>query len=250
MDLYEAFALSPGAIVAVVGGGGKTSLVHALAAEAAGRGLSAVVVSTTKFTRPPGRQMPPLLETSDATALEDARHNLRAGSVLALSAGEGDRARLTGFAPATIDALASLRPGLIAVEADGAAHRPFKAPAAHEPVIPQSSTHVIVCVGLAALGRPLEPSWVHRPEIVARLSGTAVGDPVTADMVLAVLLADLGGRKSVPAGAHLAALLNGPTTSEHEELGTYLAERLVYGGFHCAVVATAHIAGDIRAVVR
>ena len=31
--------------------------------------------------------------------------------------------------------------------------------------------------------------------------------------------------------------------------GAHIAQRLVYGGYHRAVVATAHIAGDVRAVV-
>lgn len=249
MDLYEAFALSPGAIVAVVGGGGKTSLVHALAAEASSRGLSAVMASTTKFTRPPGHKMPPLVETTDAAALETVRRRIHSGSVLALSGGEGTHARLTGFAPETIDALATLGSGLIVVEADGAAHRPFKAPAEHEPVIPASASHVIVCVGLQVLGNGLDSARVHRPEIVADLAGAVIGDTVTADIVLGVLLHDLGGRKGVPNGARLSALLNGPSTREHERLGAHIAQRLVYGGYHRAVVATAHIAGDVRAVV-
>ncbi|MEP7216013.1 MAG: selenium cofactor biosynthesis protein YqeC [Anaerolineaceae bacterium] len=250
MDLYEAFALSPGAIVAVVGGGGKTSLVHALAAEASSRGLSALVASTTKFTRPRGREMPPLVQTTDAGALETVRARLRGGAVLALSGGNGTHARLTGFAPETIDALGILRPGLIAVEADGAAHRPFKAPATHEPVIPSSSTHVIVCVGMPVLGHELDSAWVHRPELVAGLANAALGDRVTADMIHAVLQHELGGRKGVPPGARLSALLNGPTTLEEERLGSHIAQRLVYGGYHRAVVASAHINGDIRAVVR
>lgn len=236
--------------MAVVGGGGKTSLVYALAAEASSRGLSSVVASTTKFTRPPGREMPPIVETTDEDALEAVRGRIERGSIVALSGGDGTRGRLSGFAPETIDALATVGAGLIVVEADGAAHRPFKAPAAHEPVIPASATHVVVCVGLQVLGRPLNSTWVHRPELVAELTNASLGDPVTADMVLAVLQHELAGKKGVPPSARLSALLNGPVTSDHERLGSHIAQRLVYGGYHRAVVATAHIAGDIRAVVR
>ena len=45
MDLFEAFDFQPGAIVAAVGGGGKTSLVYALGTEAAAMGLSVGRVS-------------------------------------------------------------------------------------------------------------------------------------------------------------------------------------------------------------
>lgn len=250
MDLFEAFALSPGAIVAAVGGGGKTSLVYALAYEAAGRGLSALVTTTTKSTRPAGMAMPPIVESTDETLAEDVALSLAPGTVLVASAGDASRRRIAGFAPESIDALAAISPGLVTVEADGSAHRPFKAPADHEPVIPASSTDIVVCVGLGVLGRALEARWVHRPEIVASLADSFPGAIVTADTVVRVLLHQAGGRKHVPPGARLHALLNGPSTVEHEKLATHIAERLVYGGYHRAVVATAHKPGDIRAVVR
>lgn len=250
MDLYEAFALSPGAIVAAVGGGGKTSLVYSLGAEAAVRGLSAVVASTTKFTRPPGGEMPRIIESRDADLAARLRCELAPGAVVAASAGDGAHGRIDGFLPQTIDDLAGIGAGLIAVEADGSAHRPFKAPASHEPVIPASATDVIVCAGLEVLGHALEAPWVHRPEIAARLADTFPGALVTADTIVRVLLHEAGGRKGVPAGARLHALLNGPSSEEHERLGAHIAGRLVYGGYHSAVVATAHRPGDIRAVVR
>lgn len=250
MDLYEAFALSPGAIVAAVGGGGKTSLVYALAYEAAGRGLSAIVTTTTKSTRPAGLPMPPIVETMDARLASDVGRSLSPGGVLVASAGDASRGRIAGFAPESIASLATISPGLVAVEADGSAHRPFKAPADHEPVVPACSTDVVVCVGLEVLGRALEARWVHRQEIVATLTDSFPGTIVTADTVVRVLLHQAGGRKNVPPGARIHALLNGPSTAEHEKLGTHIAERLVYGGYHRAVVATAHKPGDIRAVVR
>ena len=251
MDLYEAFALVPGAIVAAVGGGGKTSLVHALAAAAAGRGLSAVVTTTTKFTRPPGMPMPPVIETSDLDAARDIGDRLHPRLTLVACTGIGPRARLLGFEPGTIAAIAAVSPGLIAVEADGSAQRPFKAPGEHEPAIPAAATDVIVCVGLEVLGHELGARWVHRPELVATLAEASQGDPVTADMIVRVLLHDRGGRRALPPGARIHALLNNPPTGEHEILGMHIAERLVYGGFWRSVVATAHRPhGDVRAVVK
>lgn len=251
MDLYEAFALAPGAIVAAVGGGGKTSLVHALAAAAAARGLSAIVTTTTKFTRPPGMPMPPIIETSNLDAAKDVANRLQPGLTIVACTGIGARGRLLGFQPGTIAALATLGPGLIAVEGDGSAQRPFKAPGEHEPVIPGAATDVVVCVGLEVLGHELGARWVHRPEMVAILAGARQGEPVTADMIVRVLLHDRGGRKAVPPGARVHALLNNPVTTEHERLGVHIAERLVYGGFRRAVVANAHRPhGDVRAVVK
>lgn len=239
-----------GAIVAAVGGGGKTSLVYGLATEASGRGLSAIVTTTTKFTRPPGLTMPEVVETTDSRAAADIGATLKAGEVLVASTGTGTRDRLLGFLPDTIASLAALGPGLITVEADGSAHRPFKAPGPNEPVIPACATDVVVCVGLDVLGHALDQTWVHRPEIVAQLAKAALGAPVTANLIVRTLLHPDGGRKGVPGSSRVHALLNHPATDEHERLAVHIAERLVYGGYHRAVVATAFIPGDVRAVVK
>jgi len=250
MDLYEAFRLADGAVVAAVGGGGKTSLVYALANEAAARGLSAVVTTTVKFTKPPGKPMPKVIETTDMRAADDVSDALRAGQVVVAASGTGPRDRLLGLLPETIASLAAARPGLLTVEADGSAHRPFKAPAEHEPVVPACATDVVVCVGLAVLGHPLGDTWVHRPELVAKIGGAVLNAPVTADVIVRVLLDEHGGRKGVPAGARLHALLNGPATDEHLVLANHIASRLVYGGYTSVVVATAHKPGAVHSVVR
>lgn len=237
--------------MSVVGAGGKTSLVHELAAEAAGRGLSVIITTTTKFTKPAGTVMPEIVEASDAEIVERLGERLRPGAVLVASAGRGNRGRYLGFEPSTVDRIAGeLRPGLLAVEADGSAHRPFKAPAEHEPAIVSTSTHVIVCVGLEVLSRPLDARHVHRPEVVRSLAEGRVNGVVTPDLVIEVLTHELGGRKDVPPGARLSALLNNPVTPEHERLGLHIAQRLVYSGYHRAVVANAHRRDGVRGVVR
>lgn len=240
MDLLKAFDLPAGAIVAAVGGGGKTSLVYGLGEQAAASGLSAIVTTTTRFTRRAGGSMPAVIEAPEGEALAAASQSLRAGEWFVLSAGKGPLARMLGFTPETIDALAGLEAGLIAVEADGSAHRPFKAPAPHEPVIPSRATDVIVCVGLEILGKPIDEEHVHRPEIVARLARASIGDTVTIEHLLGVLSHDDGGRKGVPPGARLHALLNAPGDDEQRELGKKLAGRLIFGGYQRAIVGTLH----------
>ena len=250
MDLYEAFGLSPGAIVAAVGGGGKTSLVFGLAFEGAARGLSAVVSTTTKFTRPPGLQLPSIVETTDAAAAEDLARAIVPGTAVVAISGHGDQGRMHGFAPETFRRIAALAPGIITIEADGSAHRPFKAPGAHEPVIPECVTDVVVCMGLSVLGHELSDMWVHRSELAAALADVPVGSLVTPNVVVRLLLHPDGGRRAVPADARLHALLNNPASTEQEQLAVHIGQRLVYGGYSRAVVASAHVAGDIRAILR
>lgn len=240
MDLYSAFGIEPGAVVAVVGGGGKTSLVHALARGANRRGSSAIVTTTVRFTRPPGFEMPPIVIARDDQIVPAVRARLAPGGTVVATSGQGTHGRLQGFEPATVDRLSELGAGLVAIEADGSSHRPFKAPAGHEPVIPGSSSDVVVCVGLPVVGQPLGETWVHRPELVAAIAGREQGEAVSIETIAAVLLHEAGGRKGSPPGARLHALLNNPGDDERAVPAMALAELLVSGGYERVVVATAH----------
>lgn len=70
--------------------------------------------------------------------------------------------------------------------ADGAAHRPLKAHAPREPVIPPEANRVLCVVGASGFGRSIA-QVAHRPERYARLAGvseTALATPRTEAAVL------------------------------------------------------------------
>ncbi len=206
--LYAALGLDGGphpAVVAVVGGGGKTSLVYRLAREAAGDGRRAIVAGTTRFTRPQApERMPPLV----AAPLEHLPDRVREaweepdapGVVVAAGDEPQPAGRLAPLDGPTVERLARL-PGidLIVLEADGSKLRPFKAPAEHEPVIPACATHVVAVVGLDALDMPLVDEYVHRPDRVRAILQRAgvVSTQCSAAVIATVLASQEGGRKFV-----------------------------------------------------
>lgn len=242
------FNLSPGRIVAAVGGADKTSLVFSLAADAARRGLPALATSTVKF-RPPRREDFPAPERCSEDALPSRFADItRDRGFCALVSAEAD-GRASGFTPAAISALAPENVGLIAVQADGSRGMPLKAPDRHEPAMPAAATDVIVCAGLAVLGKPLDVRSAHRPELVGRLANAAAGVLVTADIIFDVINSEEGGRRLVPPGARLHALFDEPPGPDHQRLAEYIGQRLVYAGFERAVVATART-GEVHSVVR
>jgi probable selenium-dependent hydroxylase accessory protein YqeC len=248
MDLTEAFGLPNHAIVAVVGGGGKTSLIFSLAREAIERGRSAMVATSTRFTRPDGTDDFQMVETTDSEAAPDVR-NASWIRPLIVTTGDGTRGRLLGLEASTIDDLAGLGLGLIAVEADGSRGRHFKAPGDNEPIIPASTTDVVVSLGLDVLGGPLTEQFVHRPERVVSLAGGTIGEPITAALVALVLAHEDGGRKNIPPGARTHAMLSSRGDKREIEAGDNVAARLVYAGFTSAVVAdpgTREVYGVVR----
>ena len=215
LALHEALGISRPAVFATVGGGGKTTVLFALAAEwaeAGGEGLT-VLTTTTKMTIPgEGRKLPLAIGRDDAFragALDDIRS--RGLSSAVVGTGRGDRERVLGVDPSwprrAVDAgLASL----VGVEADGSKGRPFKAPAIHEPVIPEGVDVVAAVIGAGVLGRPLDERSAHRPEIVAQVAGAQIGDEVTPELAARVLMSADGGRKGVPESAEFVVLVSGP----------------------------------------
>ena len=220
LPLHEALGITRPAVFATVGGGGKTTVLFALAAEweAAGDIMSGadggltVLTTTTKMTIPrEGRSLPLAIGRDDAAragALDNIRR--RGLSSAVVGSGRGDRERVLGVDPAwprqAVDAgLASL----VGVEADGSKGRPFKAPALHEPVLPTGVDVVAAVIGAGVLGRPLDERSVHRPELVAQVSGARIGDVITPELAASVLMSADGGRKGVPESAEFVVLVSG-----------------------------------------
>lgn len=94
------------------------------------------------------------------------------------------------------------------LEADGSRRRPVKAPADHEPVIPDFVTGVVVVAGLSALGNILDEAIVHRPELFSELSGISLGEVITPEGLMKVLTHHRGGLKDIPLHVDRWLLLN------------------------------------------
>ena len=177
MELTRLLDIRPG-VTAVVGSGGKTTLLRTLGTELSGAGHTVLLCTTTKIL--PFEGIPNLISPTE-TELGEALS--RRGLVCAgtpvpgtgkLTAPEQPMARLAELAD------------YVLVEADGSARRPLKAHASHEPVIPAEANQTICVVGLSGLGLPIEEAS-HRPELYARLAGVSIQTPVTPELAAAVL---------------------------------------------------------------
>lgn len=220
--LSEKLALFPGDVVSFVGAGGKTSTALRLMDELTRAGRRAVFTTTTKIMEPiprPGECLI-LAETLEAAriALADAwcakpflaRCRLQeADPAFAASAPYPVHPnKLAGLPLAWLDALSAELPDLIfLVEADGARHRPLKAPAAHEPVLPASTTLLAPMADLAALGQALDEAHVHRVKLAAQLLGVPAGVPITPPLLANLLAHPQGGIKGAPETARIVPIL-------------------------------------------
>ncbi|MBW1681571.1 MAG: putative selenium-dependent hydroxylase accessory protein YqeC [Deltaproteobacteria bacterium] len=209
-EVFEALALGPREHLALVGGGGKTTLLFALARALRARGDRVVTTTTTKVWEPESRAAPCRVF---AGAGPDWRDEVRRGLERYGHVFVGVRVlaseKVSGMPVEDLDDLFRERAvDFLLVEADGAARKPLKAPAPHEPVIPASATVVVALAGLDALGKPLSGDTVFRPERVAVVTGIAPGGKITAEGMTALFTSSAGLFKGCPDGARKIAFMN------------------------------------------
>ena len=231
MRLVSALRVGEKEVVAFVGGGGKTTAMFRLAAEIVESGGRVVTTTTTRIFAAQTRLAPVHVHSLPdlQAALQTSPHVLFTNEV------DPVEGKTYGVSLEAIQNLKSQISNLkipILIEADGSRMRPFKAPAAYEPVIPACATLVVPVVGIDALGKPLTEKYVHRPELVARICQLPEGlEPsgswVTPEMVAAVLAHPLGGRKGVPAGARVVPLINKVESEAGLQTAREIAERLM-----------------------
>lgn len=171
-------------VTALVGAGGKTTLMYALADRMVAAGLRTICTTTTKLF-PPDAGVPLVLLEGEGDPAEAVRKAWGSASRMVVAWRRlPDVGKLEGVPPETVDALADALPeAWLLVEADGAARKPLKAPAAHEPVFPRRPGCCVAVVGLDAVGRPLDDAHVHRSALACAVTGQEPGGPVTPGML-------------------------------------------------------------------
>lgn len=229
-QLVRALELQTGDLVALVGGGGKSSLLFACGTAFPG---TAIMTTTTRIFSSQSR-LAPCLSLNDIAAGQ-AKGRDRLAEMLAehrrcLVIGEEQGEKAAGVPP-ELPAHWLHRPDvdLVVVEADGSRMRPVKAPAAHEPVIPEGTTLLVVVAGIDALHKPVS-LVAHRPELVSELTGLQPNDPLTAEALALLLTHPAGGLKGMPAQSRCLVAINKVDSTASAQAGRTLAALIMRSG--------------------
>ena len=162
-------------IIAVVGSGGKTTLIKKLAQQYRAQGKTVLVTTTTHMFI----EEDTLLTDDADTILRALRENGYA------MAGTPAGVKFRALSPETFHTVCA-QADVVLVEADGSKHKPLKFPNATEPVIPEHADEIIVVWGPHGLGRPAR-EVCHRLELVLECLGIDGDTPITRDHVARLL---------------------------------------------------------------
>ena len=164
MSISDILGIKPG-LTAVIGGGGKTALISALAEELKSSG-TVIICTSVKISRP---VTIPVFSGQDAVL---AKKELQRSSVVCIGTdNEGGKLTAPSCSYEELTKLAQY----VLVEADGAKGLPMKAHAPNEPVIPDIASAVILVMGAGGFGREIL-RVAHRPELFAKLANAGVND--------------------------------------------------------------------------
>ncbi len=173
MSVSEALGIRKGDKVAVIGCGGKTTLINQLARENAELGV--LIAPTTRI------------------GLDQRMDGI---DYLGIEAGE----KLLS-APLTEIEVRSRQYGLVLMEADGSRGLPLKGWAEHEPVVPEFATLTIGVVSAKAIGLEAAAENVHRLNLFLEQmkveKGTLVDEALLYKMIVRQMEKSAVGRQQI-----------------------------------------------------
>ena len=211
MLISEALGLKEKAFISLVGAGGKSTLFNRLADELAHKNKRMILTTTTKMF---AWQLAPFIkkgklvegyeeETIQKYIKKYFSVESKAGrlAVIREKIGDNGEEKISGPPPDWLDKWWEDKlADYFLIEADGAAGRPVKAPASHEPVIPLSTTNLVGVIGIDALGLSLQEENVFRSQIFSRLTGLNLGEKIGIEALSLLICHPEGLFKGIPPG--------------------------------------------------
>lgn len=173
MSLASELKIEKG-VTAIIGSGGKTTMLHALARELSGNGT---VILTTSTHMRPSEEFPCLYDPT----CDEVKAFFEKGETVLCAGSLTDEGKFAACEQVTFSELAELA-DYVLVEADGSKMLPLKAHAEYEPAIPANTKRTVCVIGASGLNKPIREA-VHRPEIFCRMVNASPAEPASPVLV-------------------------------------------------------------------
>ncbi|MDR3604762.1 MAG: selenium cofactor biosynthesis protein YqeC [Syntrophaceae bacterium] len=209
-DIVSALGIDSGSrCIALIGAGGKTSLMYALAENLVGAGKTVISTTSTKIFPPKPDQSPFLFLFADRFPGADHiihRIQLLRHITIGLKI-DPNSGKVLGVSGEQIYSMLSWADYVI-FEADGASGRPIKAPIESEPIIPDFTDLVIPVIGLDSMFSLANQENVFRLGEFLRVTGLANGALITAQEIVKLFNHPDGALRNVPRNVQVAGFFN------------------------------------------
>lgn len=208
-------------VIAVVGGGGKTSLIYRLNEELLSMGKKVIITTTTHMAYEPDRPFARGGEEGEVKELLE-RYSYAAAAEL-----DEEQGKITSLSREKLLKLKELCDVML-IEADGSRQKSLKVPEEWEPAIPSFANVVISVVGLDCLGKPICET-THRMERTSEFLKKRMDAPVTEEDIVKIASSIHGLFKNVENRVY-RVYLNKSDTLESREAAEKIVEELLEEG--------------------
>lgn len=238
-SISEALDLNGKEMVVLVGGGGKTTILNRLTAEALTQNKKAVITTTTKMYPPANCPVSSFVQhgkgcLNSIAAKVESRGRAVVGREI------NAENKIVGLPARAVDEIyTAVGTDILLVEGDGARGKPFKAPRQHEPVIPEKATVVIPVVGAECMGKPLTEQHFHAVGKIMELTGVEYGAMIAGKEIAEILLHSKGYMKGVPGAARWIPFINKIDQTDNRRSVLNLAHRLKDAGTEKVIIGSA-----------
>ena len=207
-------------IVCCVGAGGKKTTMYRLATEHAGRvGITATahieffpkILPATKYIASESELLKQIKNNADSRLIAFAQPSERRG-------------RRAGISPELVKQFKDEgRFDLLLIKADGARSRLLKAPADHEPPIPDFTDTVITVISARAIGKRLTNKIAHRVDRVTAVAGIREYEKIEPQHIARLLTSSEGALKNT-GDTRVIPLINMVDNTVYEKLARQAAQ--------------------------
>jgi len=226
--LFSSVEAARGSCIGLLGGGGKTALMHQLGKELAGRHRTLLTSLTKAAAYAPHEvtYLPSLQGNGLATLFRQRnpvylmRESINQHKLKGLEA--DDLMQLKGDCETSI------------FECDGARNLSLKVHSEYDPAIPAFCTHLIIVVGADVVGTRLSDGTIHRPQQFAVHWNIAPDEELTPEFISRVVSSKRGYLGKAPDGLIPTYYVN--KVDSHEPQAMALAEAIsAEAGRACAM---------------
>ena len=192
-----------GSCIALLGGGGKTALLHKLAIEFAQYYPSVLQTSLTK-TAFHQYEKPLILSEYNIENLESLKFDR---NPLFIIGEKINSEKLKGISESELDIIKHLF-NITIFECDGARNKPLKVHTEYDPVVPEFSTNVVIIVGADVVNTKISDGFVHRPELFCKTWNVMPDFQLDNDFIVKVLTSQEGYLSKVPDDTDITYFVN------------------------------------------
>ena len=196
-------------LITLVGAGGKTTTMFALAEELRLFGKKVLVTTTTAIFYPLRNQYDYIIVKESYSKEMFLETGVHVAKIVVFGRAVNPMGKLLGAQAEDIDRIFKDNIfDFILVEGDGSRGKPIKAPAVYEPVVPSMTTKVVGLIGMDAIGKKINSEYVHRPEIFCSITNSSMDDNIDAKIVSKLVFNKNGLYKNAPLGCKKYLIFN------------------------------------------